>query len=367
MLHVDRLRSSTGWAPRASRGIAGTPWILAAAIGGAALFPAIGRAQPAPAPEAAAAAAGAEERFYEGQKLYAAGQFEEALKEIRASYAVVPSPNSHLYIARCLRQLGRVAEAYDEYAQVIVEAADRGGDAKGRYAPTQKAAAEERAALKNRVASVAIVVPADVPNATVRIGEDPVAASRLGQPVTVAAGAVSVRAEAPGRKPFEWSGDVPAGESRRVEVSLLPMEGAVVGPDQPPSEGGTVVPKRKLPLRPLAFVSAGVGVVGLALWGILGTAASSRYDDLEVECGGRRCGPDQQDSVDAGRTESTVSTVGLVVGVAGLAGAVVLWIVGAPDEAPPAKATTSVLTPRAAAASLRLGVRPGFLTVEGAF
>jgi hypothetical protein len=47
----------------------------------------------------------ATDRFFAGQKLYEAANYEEALAELRASYAAVKSPNSHLYIARCLRNL----------------------------------------------------------------------------------------------------------------------------------------------------------------------------------------------------------------------------------------------------------------------
>jgi len=99
------------------------------------------------APSVAFAEGDAAARFAAGQKLYEDKSFEQALVELRASYAAAPSPNSRLYIARCLRDLGRGYEAQAEYARVIVEAADR---LDARYDATAKAAAEEHAALSGQ-------------------------------------------------------------------------------------------------------------------------------------------------------------------------------------------------------------------------
>jgi tetratricopeptide (TPR) repeat protein len=214
-------------------------------------------AGPRPLPAVLAAA---ETRFFAGQKLYDEKQYEPALVELRASHAAAPSPNSRLYVARCLRQTGRVAEAYDEYGQVILEAAERlGTDAK--YEGTLKAAATERAALKDRVAAITL------------------AAKQL----------VAVE------QPVQGEG-VPTG-------------------GKPPAF-----------LRPLAYAVAGVGAVGFVVFGVLGEKASSRYDGLLQQCGGR-CPPSFQDQVDAGRRETAASAAGLAIGIVGVAGGVTLWTV----------------------------------------
>jgi hypothetical protein len=56
----------------------------------------------------------AQKTFRVADDLYDAKRFEEALTADRASYDIVASPNSRLMIARSLRELGRLEQAYHE-------------------------------------------------------------------------------------------------------------------------------------------------------------------------------------------------------------------------------------------------------------
>jgi hypothetical protein len=284
-----------------------------------ALSPATGSSQPK-APAADPAVTQATDRFFAGQKLYGEGNYEQALAEFRASYAAAPSPNSRLYVARCLRQLGRNAAAYDEYAAVIVEAADR-ATSDTKYAATQKAAAEERAALKDKVAALSVEMPADAAGASMRVGAEEIPPARWQQELTVDAGKVTVRVEAPGRKTFEQEISIVGGEKKRVSVELPTAQGST----DPPVKEAPPPSASKLPLLPMAYASAGVGVVGFALFGIFGLTAASKYDDLDQKCAAR-CGPAYQDEVDAGRRDTTISNVGFALGVIGLAGGATLFV-----------------------------------------
>jgi hypothetical protein len=293
-----------------------------AALAAALLFSlssATGYAQkPAATPEVAAA----EAHFFAGQKAYADKHFEEALVELRASYAAAPSPNSHLYIARCLRQLNRLGAAYEEYAQVIVESADRIGSER-KYESTQKAAAEERAALKDRIAILAVTMPVDAPGARLYVGDDEIPAARWIADLTVTAGALKVRAEAPGRAVFETSITLAAGAKERITI-LLPATGALSALSAQEAPPTRTSPGRLL--RPAAYTAAGVGVVGLVLWAALGTTAASRYDALQQVCGGR-CDASHQGEIDAGRSETAGSRAGLAIGILGVAAGATIWTV----------------------------------------
>jgi hypothetical protein len=115
----------------------------------------------------------------------------------------------------------------------------------------------------------------------------------------------------------------------------------------------------------MAIASGGVGVVGLAMWGIFGSAASSRFDDLERKCAGR-CDSFYQDDVDAGRRETAMSTVGLVIGVLGVAGGVTFFTIDYMNRKSAGNSQSS-----GGGATISVGVAPSpggsYVTVGGVF
>ena len=180
-------------------------------------------------------------------------------------------------------------------------------------------------------------------------------AARWGQPIAADVGPVTVKAQAPGQAPFETSVEVKPGEQQEVAVTF--------GGEADPGGGFSFM--SDLPLRPMAIASAGVGVVGFAMWGIFGSKASSRFDDLEKKCAGR-CDSFYQGDVDAGRRETTVSNVGLVFGIIGVAGGAALFTI---DYMNRKSAGTSQGTGGGAVVSIGVAPGPGgsFVTVGGAF
>src|SRR5262245_41999969 len=63
--------------------------------------------------------------FVKGTDLLKLKKYPQALEQFKQSYALVPSPNSHLYIARCLKFMGQTRAAYVEYDKVYEEASAR--------------------------------------------------------------------------------------------------------------------------------------------------------------------------------------------------------------------------------------------------
>jgi hypothetical protein len=123
-----------------------------------------------------------------------------------------------------------------------------------------------------------------------------------------------------------------------------------------------------LPLRTMAIASGGVGVVGLAMWGIFGAAASSRYADLERKCAGR-CDSFYQGDVDAGRRETGASTAGLVIGILGLAGGAAFFTIDYMNRNSGASSPSSPSNGGGASVSFGVVPSPGgsFVTVGGVF
>lgn len=307
-------------------------------------------ATPAPDPKVAA-----EERFFAAQKLYGEKRHAEALEAFRASYKLVPSPNSHLYVARCLRELGDAAGAYEAYTEVILECADRADP--GAYAGTQRAATEERAGLRDRVALITVRVPPEIAGITVRVGDATAPPERYGRGVPVPAGEVTITAEAPGREPFAVTMSAAGGEAHTVEVELPPLNTGAGAkrrgpmarfwpgapepvPDFQPEPVAAPPPAPGIGAVPvLAAVSGGVGALGFASFGFFGLSASSRHDELSSSCGGR-CGPSFQEDINAGRRETLASQIGLGIGIAGVTTGVALLLVSlAGGRRPPVRAT----------------------------
>src|SRR4051794_15796306 len=56
----------------------------------------------------------AQSRFIKGRDLYNAKKYDAALVELSASLDIVASPNTRLYVGRCLRDMGRLVAAYAE-------------------------------------------------------------------------------------------------------------------------------------------------------------------------------------------------------------------------------------------------------------
>src|SRR5512137_704496 len=87
-------------------------------------------------------AADAGQVFSEGKKLFDEGKYETALSKFREALGLTGSPNSRLYVARCLQSLGRLPEAYDEMQHAMREAAEK-ATSDSKYVSTRDAAAAQ--------------------------------------------------------------------------------------------------------------------------------------------------------------------------------------------------------------------------------
>src|SRR4030095_12566462 len=91
---------------------------------------------------------GAQKASPQGTDHYRAGRLLEALAAFRASYDMVAIPNSHIMIARTLRDKGDIAQAFVEYDRVVTEA-DEAIQRDSKYRATADAARSERSKLRD--------------------------------------------------------------------------------------------------------------------------------------------------------------------------------------------------------------------------
>ncbi|MBX3208097.1 MAG: tetratricopeptide repeat protein [Labilithrix sp.] len=298
----------------------------------------------------------AQRRFLKGRELYGAKKYEAALTELRASLDIVASPNTRLYIGRCLRDMGRAVAAYVELGRAAVEAKELVHE-DARYEQAASAAASERAALEPKLAFVEVAVTRAGPETTLRVGGDEVRRGGWAEPVPVAPGRVDVVIETPGRAPIEQSLDVRAGERKEVAIDAgaeAPASEApspAAAPDRPAESKSDDV--RGL-MRPLAFATAGVAVAGLATFVVAGAMANGTYSDLEKACGNGPCSPGREGDVSTGQTQQTLANVGLGVFAAFAATSVTLFVLGSPKK-------------DATGATARVTAGPSMLTLQGGF
>lgn len=268
--------------------------------------------------------------FKEAIELFEAKKCGEALPLFESVVAETGSPNARIYVARCLKQEGRLAEAYEQMRQTVTEATQR-AETEDKYVPTRDSAAAELAMLEPKIGKVVVAV-VDPPQGTkVYVGSRELEGDQLGVPVAVMPGTLDVRAAAPDNEPITREIEVQAGKTRTV---TLTFEESLAGDSVPAppksddeSSGGGMGP-----LRIAGFVVTGVGLVGVGVGAGLAAKAQSDFDSLDEECGGTTCPAAEQDRIDSGRTLTTIANVSLIAGGIIAAGGVTMIIFGGDSE-----------------------------------
>lgn len=305
----------------------------------------------------------AQELFVKGVGLFEKKKFADALEAFRASYAEVASPNSHLYIARCLAQTGDLKGAWAELGKVIDEAAER-AKTEADYEQTRQEATKERDEISAKLAIVTIRIANADDATTVKLGGVVIPREQWGSAIVAPTmGAADLVVESRAKGAFKLPLTLTAGEKRDVAFDVLtpPPDAVSLAP---PSAATTDVESAPTPrsgstsgLRIASFVAGGVGVVGLVVFAIEGASASSTFSDLKSSCAGP-CPADDQSKIDSGKSAQHVANVGLVVGALGVATGVTLFVLSTRHHASAAASGPRIT---------RVGVGPAALNVAGTF
>lgn len=302
-------------------------WFLGAAYSLSSVRVAL--AEPAPAdvatqPVAAPVTTPAERDFRAGQQLFLEERYREALAYFRRSFQARPSPNSRLYVARCLAESGELLAAHEEYKRLIVQVSEEATPEK--YAETQKAATQERSRLRSRLSWLHISIPHQIPGVVVTLAGQQLSQQDLAEDIYLLPGPIDLHATAPGYASFSQRLYLQAGQAAQVAI-VWPEPVAIARPPPP----AKVERPHANSVLPLAVVSAGVGLAGFGTWAAFALRADARRDDCRPEL----CSPAVEE---AHRFDTTVSQVGLGVGVAGVLSGAILWVFGrsSPAQTPSA-------------------------------
>lgn len=228
----------------------------------------------------------ARQRFQKGLDLFGAGDFAGALVEFRASNALYASPNSRLYVARCLSRLGRLADAFGEYERTIGEGEERAA-IDPRYAEAAAAAKKEIETVRPKIARVRVQITGAVPSGThVEVAGKVLPNEAIGLLVPVMPGTVLVRVTAEGHRDAQTTLEIAAGSTHTVQVALEPLpkttQPVVVAPapaDRTTHSG----------LRTAAFIGLGVTGASAIAFGVLLLETDREHRQLVQTCVEKPC------------------------------------------------------------------------------
>lgn len=312
----------------------------------------------------------AQAKYEEGTRLYEAHRYADAQKAFQESYDIVASPNSHLMMARSMREQNQIVSAYEEFERVENEARQLAAADAAKYSGTVDKAIIDREALRKRIGLVTVRVRGEE-SLTVTVAGRVVAGERLARPVPVVPGRVEVVGTADdGRRAARFV-NVGAGASQDVDIDLSAEPVAALapptGPDAPvppaatePDSGG----ERRTSMVPFAVISGGLAVVALGVGIGFGVAQDSIFDritdcdSVPGEC--VRTSDWTQNEENRGKSWQTIANVSFVA--AGGLGAVTAALLAVEALRTPSgeSSTGKVRMPQVA-------VGPGGVSVSGAF
>jgi hypothetical protein len=294
----------------------------------------------------------AQSRFERGKTLFTAKKYDEALAEFRASFDIVASPNTHLFIGRCLREIGRLVEAYVELGRTAIEAKELSAE-DSRYAKAADSATAERNEIGKKLGFISIRIDHATDATTLKVAGEEVRPAGWSEPIPAVPGTVVVRVETPPGQPIERTVTLAAGarESLSIDVNDAPTAAGASAPAATPKDAGT---RGGSSLRTWAYVTGAVGVAGLVTFTVAGLSARATYSKLHSDCAGGPCPPSRQSDIDSGRTKQTIANVGLIIGVVGVATGTTLFFLGGSAEKPTAPHTA-------------ISIGPGTIALQGSF
>ena len=309
------------------------------------------RAQPAsPNTEVAA-----EALFEDARTLVAAGKYAEACPKFADSERLGPSVATLLNLANCWEKLGRTASAWATY-RTAASAANAAG--RKEYLLTAQRRAD---ALAPRLARLTVTVAQPAPGLQVKRDGVVVDTAEWGAGIPVDTGAHVVEASAPGHKAWTVTVDV-AQDGAQASAAVPPLEElpadavAAAAPTSATTSAtasapvaGTASPETSPPRsgtgqHVAGAVVAGVGVVAVAVGGIVALVAKGKYNDSLANCETSNhdsCTGTGVSQRDDARSAGDAASVLMIAGAAAVVAGGIVWFT-APSSRPATAAWVQV-------------------------
>lgn len=290
----------------------------------------------------AAGKAAAEALFDEGLKLLKDNKLEEACSRFEKSQGIDPAVGTLLYLAECYERTGRIASAWATFRE-----AASGASAAGQTDRAQVGTDRARQ-LEAKLSRLTLNVGGNAAIVGFKVERDgqAVPAAVFGEPLPMDPGQHTLVASAPGYEP--WRVDVsvpPVGGLQAISIPPLnPLPAPLPEPAAPPpqTEPGPAISDKNPPPKAQhepdltwAWISGGVGLVGVGAGVVFGMKASGLDADAKDFCEGTACFDQRGDELSAdARDAALIANIGYGVGAVGLGTAVVLAIIAMQDDEP---------------------------------
>jgi tetratricopeptide (TPR) repeat protein len=263
----------------------------------------------------------ARRHYQEGQRLFQAGQYEQALAQFQSAYRNEPHPVSLKSQAECLVRLNNIPEAIRLFQQYV----------DWNPAPSDAEDVRRRIAeLQNRPGRLYIV--SNPPGAAITLDRSRLP-DRTPANVEVAAGAHTIAVEMEGYQAVLQNVTVTGGASQTVQLALVPVGApppvyATPSPTPTPVIPGTP-PVQEQGARITTPVWVMIGVTGAALLtgivcGGLALSDQGEFDD-GIDNGMSRL--ELEDLADAGETKALVADISFGLAAAAAITGIVLFFV----------------------------------------
>jgi len=319
-------------------------------------------------PVAAAQSAEAEVLFREGRKLIKSGKLAAGCDKLSASEKLEPSIGTLLNLGDCREKLGELASSWAAFRKAEAMAKRAGGDDKRQLEAKKRAVA-----LEPNLSNLTIQVTSPVDGLVVRRAGLALEAGAWNTSVPVDPGSYQIIVEAPGYKP--WRSDVtilhkakrvvviPTLERAPAAVAVVPApvpiteETTPVILSRPPErafamrtvEPSSFTPERKLGL---ALGILGAGSIGAGVY--FGMQTKDLQRDADARCPLVVCADAEGLRLNNRAQQSaTRANIFYVAGGISVAAAVVLFIVGGPEQ-------RTVVTPTAGSDQVGVSVAGRF-------
>jgi hypothetical protein len=293
----------------------------------------------ATAEEDRAARAAAQALFDEGKKLLVGHEITAACEKFEESARIAPLSGTLLNLGDCYEQQGKLATAWSTF----INAASLANQA---HSTAREQEARRRATtLAPRLPKLVVRIAGGEPFAGLQVTRDDssVGTGQFGVAIPVDPGEHRVVATAPGRREWRKTVETEPNSTVTVEVPELEADSVPSAPTTQPVSNATpraasspATPARQTAptshssngLRNAAYITGGVGVLGLAAGSIFGALSLQKHHQADQHCEYDQCRDAAGiDARNAARAFGNLSTAGFIVGAVGLTTGVTLWLV----------------------------------------